>query len=234
MKTNWARDIRVNYQLLRERFETRLCLLKGLGEKIRWSATSRPSLVHKHQSIRVVSATAIWPTSDLGPRIDRPPFVIPLRDILSFLAECRVISRGKRRAQEFHGYSSPILLLPVLGRFEENHLHHTVSSKRGTRDWFSGIPKQFLSSFRRNRFILQFQTNNPKIPLSDSDPYLSANIFSRSFSFYLSKKWQNSWFKYTFFFCNVIWEDDNNFSRDGTRVIRTMQILQFLPGCVIL
>ena len=124
MKTNWARDIRVNYQLLRERFEPRLCLLKGLGEKIRWSATSRPSLVHKHQSIRVVSATAIWPTSDLGPRIDRPPFVIPLRDILSFLAECRVISRGKRRAQEFHGYSSPILLLPVLGRFEENHLHH--------------------------------------------------------------------------------------------------------------
>lgn len=33
MKTNWARDIRVNYQLLRERFETRLCLLKDLGEK---------------------------------------------------------------------------------------------------------------------------------------------------------------------------------------------------------
>lgn len=39
-----------------------------------------------------------------------------------------------------------------------------------------------------------------KFSLSDSDPYLSANIFSRSFSFYLSKKWQNSWFKYTFFF----------------------------------
>lgn len=58
------------------------------------SATTQPSLVHK-QSTRVVSATAVWPTNDLGPRIDRPPFVIPPRDISSFLVERRVILCGK-------------------------------------------------------------------------------------------------------------------------------------------
>lgn len=102
----------------------------------KWSATTRPSLVHK-QSIRVVSATAIWPTSDLGPRIDRPPFVIPLRDILSFLVECRVIlcGKGAEPGTMFSRLSSSVLLY-VLGRAtfaRENYLHHSPPTEHVTR-----------------------------------------------------------------------------------------------------
>lgn len=117
----------------------------------KWSATTRPSLVHK-QSIRVVSATAIWPTSDLGPRIDRPPFVIPLRDILSFLVECRVILCGKRRREP--GTSSTAILVdsPVYMPLsvqdlpeEKNHLHHSPPTEHvtGFRE-FQRQPKQIF------------------------------------------------------------------------------------------
>lgn len=100
-----------------------------------------------------------------------------------FLADSPSARPWKIRREPFTSYQYP-----------RNEEHVT-----GFRESRNNFYHPFVSS-RRNRFVLQFQTNNPKIPLSDSDPYLSANIFSRSFSFYLSKKWQNSWFKYTFFF----------------------------------
>lgn len=132
-----------------------------------------------------------------------------------FLADSPSARPWKIRREPFTSYQYPRNEEHVTGFREfRNNFYHPL------------VEIDLYCNFKR--IILKFS-------LSDSDPYLSANIFSRSFSFYLSKKWQNSWFKYTFFFfCNVIWEDDNNFSRDGTRVIRTMQILQFLPGCVIL
>lgn len=118
--------------------KSRLLPLKSLArwkQRKKWSATTRPSLVHK-QSIRVVSATAIWPTSDLGPRIDRPPFVIPLRDILSFLVECRVIlcGKGAEPGTSFTGYLRRFscMSLSVQNLPEENHLHHSPPTKHVT------------------------------------------------------------------------------------------------------
>lgn len=169
----------------------------------KWSATTRPSLVHK-QSIRVVSATAIWPTSDLGPRIDRPPFVIPLRDILSFLVECRVILCGKRRREP--GTSSTAILVdspvcPWACKICLKRTIYIIVLQRNTRDWFREFqrePSKFLlPSILLNtpcplpyleieHCILQFQIKKMlKLTVLGRDRYLCANIFFQTF-YYLS------------------------------------------------
>lgn len=224
----------MNYQLLRERFETRLCLLKDLGEK----NDDRRQADHLWCTNTSRSGSSPRRRFDLRATSGRESTV--LLSSFRFVIYCRFsqnaawsrVEKGARKS--FTAIPRRFSFCPSLEdskrtiyiiQYPRNEEHVTGFREFRNNFYHPLVEIDLYCNFKR--IILKFS-------LSDSDPYLSANIFSRSFSFYLSKKWQNSWFKYTFFFCNVIWEDDNNFSRDGTRVIRTMQILQFLPGCVIL
>lgn len=97
-----------------------------------------------------------------------------------FLADSPSARPWKIRREPFTSYQYP-----------RNEEHVTGFRESRSNFYHPFVEIDLYCNFKR--IILKFS-------LSDSDPYLSANIFSRSFSFYLSKKWQNSWFKYTFFF----------------------------------